>query len=335
MKKSTIVSLGVLGAAGALGALAWSRRKVLWYLKQNLLREKTLHIHALPWENAGQVYESIPYGDLPSQTLDLYLPDSEEALPLLVLLHGGGFIAGHSHSRQPVFMLRYFRDRGWACASINYRLAQEAPFPGGIEDCCAAVRFLYDHAADYRIDPSRIVLWGESAGAYFAAMAAVCPDVPPVRALVSHYGVMDFVTHLQDLRDQGVPDYMLRIANRWMEKECEGYAGVGDYWMRKNMDEWTDEERERSSVIAQVAQAPAEHLPRNTWMVHGLADITVSPTQSRRLKEALTARLGEDAVTLRIFPDLGHADDRFYAPDVLAEIETFLEKTVNTEREYA
>ena len=53
----------------------------------------------------------------------------------------GGFVYNDSQSRQAQLMYRYFRDHGYACASVNYRLAQEAAFPAGVEDVKSAIRF--------------------------------------------------------------------------------------------------------------------------------------------------------------------------------------------------
>ena len=129
-----------------------------------------------PWENGRELLH-IPYAETSeNQYLDLYLPDCSEKLPLLVLIHGGGFVFGDSQTRQVQWMYRYFRQHGYVCASVNYRLAQEAPWPAAIEDVKAAIRYLRANADGYGIDAGRIAVWGESAGGYLAAMAAVSED---------------------------------------------------------------------------------------------------------------------------------------------------------------
>ena len=130
--------------------------------------------------NGGESYLKVPYAsDSQSQYLDLYVPDADavSSVPkLLVIIHGGGFIYNDSQSRQAQLMYRYFRDHGFACASINYRLAQEAPFPAAIADCKAAIRFLRAHAGEYGYDAEKIAVFGESAGGYLATMCAVTPE---------------------------------------------------------------------------------------------------------------------------------------------------------------
>src|SRR5918997_2465759 len=105
-------------------------------------------------------------GGHPRQMLDLYLPRAAGPLPLIVWIHGGAFRVGSKEDRLPREML----ERGFAIASLNYRLSQHARFPAQIEDCKAAVRWLRAHADSYGLDPSRFASWGESAGGHLAAM---------------------------------------------------------------------------------------------------------------------------------------------------------------------
>ena len=103
------------------------------------------------------------------QRLDLYLPAAppdSKGRPLVVWVHGGGWESG-SKLGCPAKQLV---GRGYAVASIGYRLSQQAVFPAQIEDCKAAIRWLRAHAAEYSIDPSRIGAWGESAGGHLVAL---------------------------------------------------------------------------------------------------------------------------------------------------------------------
>lgn len=115
----------------------------------------------------GTAYLEVPYSDVSfSDYVNIYVPDSESAPPLYVVIHGGGFVTNDAVFRQAQWMYRYFRDHGFACASVNYRLAGEAPFPAAIEDCKAAIRFLRAHAEEYGYNADRIAVFGESAGGY-------------------------------------------------------------------------------------------------------------------------------------------------------------------------
>lgn len=124
------------------------------------------------------------------QMLDLYLPaesTSDDSLPLLVWIHGGAFYEG-SKAFCP---LKPLVDKGYAVASINYRLAPKWQFPIQIEDCRAAIAWLYSHAAEYAIDPSRIGICGESAGGLLAGLLGTNPtpessfESSPIKAIVA------------------------------------------------------------------------------------------------------------------------------------------------------
>ena len=125
----------------------------------------------------GESYLKIPYSSVSdSDYVDLYVPSDVKNPPLLILVHGGGFVTNDSQSKQAVLMYRYFRDHGYACASVNYRLAEEAPFPGAIEDVKACIRFLQANAGTYGYDSGRMAIFGESAGGYLAIAAAMTND---------------------------------------------------------------------------------------------------------------------------------------------------------------
>lgn len=118
----------------------------------------------------ASVYRDLKYGNGPgaSNMLDLYVPASRPAtpLPLIVWIHGGAWEEGDKSRPIGSAALRY----GYAVASINYRLSQQAQWPAQIQDCRAAVRWLRANAARYNIDPNRIGAWGESAGGHLAAL---------------------------------------------------------------------------------------------------------------------------------------------------------------------
>lgn len=107
------------------------------------------------------------------QSLDLYLPaNRNEKLPLIIWIHGGAWMGG-SKAEPP---MHEFVDNGYAFASINYRLTNEAHFPEIFYDCKAAIRYLRAHAKDYNLDPERFGVWGYSAGAVLAALLGTTGD---------------------------------------------------------------------------------------------------------------------------------------------------------------
>ena len=129
-----------------------------------------------------------------SLRLDAEIPHGRGPFPVAIIVHGGAWVTGDRRNNvEPLF--HPLTQAGFAWFSISYRLADNvAVFGDAIQDVQQAIRYVQSHAAEYRIDPSRIALIGESAGAQLAAMAALDGDKSPVRAVVSLYGPTDLVS---------------------------------------------------------------------------------------------------------------------------------------------
>jgi acetyl esterase/lipase len=113
-----------------------------------------------------------PGGALP---LRLYTPGGEsgDPLPALVYFHGGGLVAGTLDGYDGIAR-ELAHASGCRLIAVGYRLAPEAPFPAAVEDACAATAWIAAHAGDLAIDPTRICVAGDSAGATLAAV--VCQE---------------------------------------------------------------------------------------------------------------------------------------------------------------
>lgn len=104
----------------------------------------------------------------------LYIPSRESAdpAPLLMFLHGGGFIFGDLDSHDAP--CRFLAERSGArVVSVEYRLAPEHPFPAAYEDAVAAFGWVVEHAAELGADPARLGVGGDSAGGNLAAEVAL------------------------------------------------------------------------------------------------------------------------------------------------------------------
>ena len=109
-------------------------------------------------------------------TLDIYAPPPSASPPPIVLyVHGGGWDSGDSRHALPFTdfprALASLAAQGYVVASINYRPSQQAHFPAALQDVKAAIRWMRGHASEYGADPTRLAVWGMSAGAQLAAMA--------------------------------------------------------------------------------------------------------------------------------------------------------------------
>lgn len=129
--------------------------------------------------NKITVIDNIPYrqGESEAWRLDMALPENpnDEKLPVIVIIHGGGWRFGWK--QDPIYraMLVNYALKGYVTASVEYRLVGEGSFRNCVEDVKCAVRWLRAHADRYHINPDRIGVYGHSAGAHLALMLAMCP----------------------------------------------------------------------------------------------------------------------------------------------------------------
>jgi acetyl esterase/lipase len=137
--------------------------------------------------------------------LDLYLPSAGAAqkAPAVVLVHGGGWASGSRDNQAPL-AIRLAR-RGYAAATVTYRLSGQAKYPAAIHDVKAAVRYVRANAARHGIDPDRIAIAGASAGGQIASLTGVTNGVAKfdpqggevsssVQAIINIDGLSDFTT---------------------------------------------------------------------------------------------------------------------------------------------
>ena len=344
-KTGKIIGYSLLLVLIAFGALGAVYRKATYAVFKNLTTKKIDLDDSTEWDG-GKSYTDILYaGDSPSQYLDLYVPRMENGKkpPLFVLIHGGGFIAGDARTRQAQFMYRFFRDQGYACASINYRLAQEAAFPAGLSDCKAAIRYLKAHADAYGFDAEKVAVWGESAGGYLAVMCAVTDDTEfmdvrytdqetfgdvsaKVSVLADYYGVIDLGEMTgDDWKVLGIPNIVYRVANSWISGDVlSGFENVESFWMRKNTSEMTEEDFRYIDPHRYIKENDLTGL--SAYIVHGDCDITVPYLHSERLYEHLCGKLEADNTVFHLVPDMGHAVDGLYTDEMLTEIKNFLDE---------
>jgi acetyl esterase/lipase len=115
---------------------------------------------------------------------DFYQPDGVEPTPAVLLIHGGGW-TGKDGRWQMEPIARQLAQSGYAVLNVTYRLAPKYHYPAPVDDMRQALRWLREHAAEENIDPSRIAVFGYSAGGYLAAMVGYTEPVGSIRAVVA------------------------------------------------------------------------------------------------------------------------------------------------------
>jgi len=247
------------------------------------------------YDQSTVVYAA-PEGEELKATLFLPQDGGDRLRPAIVLIHGGGWVAGtrhlvHSYGRE-------FAEQGYVGLAINYRKMPGDPFPACLEDAKAAVRWLRLHAGEYRIDPGRIGAFGKSAGGHLAALLATTgPDDgfegtenpgPPstVQAAVSLYGVYDLSMYPRS-RNQG-------IIAEWKADSLGWFVGAESGG--------SIEDFSRASPITYVSADACPHL-----LIHGADDSMVPVKQAQTYKAALDAAGVPNELV--IVPDRGHGFD--------------------------
>jgi acetyl esterase len=153
-----------------------------------------LALLALPFAApAATVTNSIQYATRPTGPLllDASIPDGPGPFAAVIIVHGGGFFRGNKVTYvPPIFQPLTHANFAWF--SIDYRLGPQGTAKDQIADLLSALAWVHQHAAQYKVDPKRVVLLGESAGAYLVDYVAItAPKDNPIAAVVSFYGPAD------------------------------------------------------------------------------------------------------------------------------------------------
>jgi acetyl esterase/lipase len=221
---------------------------------------------------ASRSIKGIAYAEYaPKVKMDILVPPGPGPHPLVLYLPGGGFVSARRMMAGK--QRRYVAEAGFVVASIDYRTTTVgATYRDGLMDVATALRFLRDHAAEYGIDPTRVALWGESAGAYLTSMAATEPD-NKLLAAVDFFGASNL-----DEISKGF-DATAVAAMSGPDSAIAAYVlGRG-----RSLADHPDEARQADPASRVTAQTPP------FLIVHGDDDRLIPPTQTARLHQALLA----------------------------------------------
>lgn len=170
-----------------------------------------------------QVQANIHYDQYLDTVLDILQPRAPSLADRtgVIVLHGGGWVEGRKEDIVGLFCLPFVR-QGMVVANVEYRLARSAPAPAAVNDVLKAAQWFQDHAAEYRVNPKKIIAVGGSAGGHLALMLAMTPAAanlgPPAKiaAVIDFFGVADVADQLSGPRQQEyaaawIPDQPGRI----------------------------------------------------------------------------------------------------------------------------
>jgi len=280
--------------------------------KVNNDKPKAIARRSMPDARILRDLEYVPAGHERNK-LDLYLPkqagkETPDKLPLIIWIHGGAWRAGSKGNCPATRFLR----KGYAVASINYRLSQHAIFPAQIEDCKAAVRWLRANSNQYGLETNRIGVWGSSAGGHLVALLGTTGDVKEfdkggnlnvssrVQAVCDYFGPTDFT------KISNFPSSIRHDAPDSPESKLLG----GPIQQNK-------EACQRANPITYVTKDDPPFL-----IVHGDQDHTVPHNQSQLLYEALT----KAGVQVKFHTVEGAGHGRFKSPEVNKMVDDFFDR---------
>jgi acetyl esterase/lipase len=242
------------------------------------------------------------------QKLDLYVPEKADGpLPVIVWIHGGAWRAGSKDRCVSLPMTT----KGYAAASVGYRLSQHATFPAQIEDCKAAIRYLRANAKKYNLDPDRIGVWGGSAGGHLVALLGTSGDVKDVEG---NLGSNDQSSRVQAVCDWFGPADFTRFEG--------GAAASPNNPLALLLGGPVNEKKDLAAKASPVTFASKDDPP--FLIIHGDQDPTV-PLKQSELLEAALKKAGVD-VTLVVLKGAKHGGPEFSTPESMKQIQDFFDK---------
>jgi acetyl esterase/lipase len=132
-----------------------------------------------------KIERDVKYGSADRNLLDIFVPEAGSSFrPVLIYVHGGGFVAGNKHPPDSPFydnVMLWAVKNGFVGVNVTYRLAPQAPWPAGAEDLAAAVQWVSENITQRGGDPVRIFLMGHSAGAVHVASYVSHPEFYKVK----------------------------------------------------------------------------------------------------------------------------------------------------------
>ncbi|WP_268036110.1 alpha/beta hydrolase [Algoriphagus sp. PAP.12] len=259
------------------------------------------------------LHGNIPYfqDTLKKHLLDIYLPPkANEKTPLIIWMHGGGWLqndkyAAFGYLKETVSEII---NHGYAIASIDYRFSTQAVFPAQMQDCNAAISYLFENAEKYNFDTDRFIVMGFSAGGHLAALLGLS-------------------------KNNQVDKFFFSNSNKGFK-----FRGVVDYYGPADLTLFPGADDPKSPEGLLIGAAPLDR-PDLAKMaspvsfvdekdppfiiIHGEKDDQVSPRQSHLLNSWL--KVSKVPTELHIVPGAPHFGPMFDASEVRKKVIGFME----------
>lgn len=204
-----------------------------------------------------------------------FYPTDEENYPVMIYIHGGGFVAGDKSFRRA--LAAWYAHLGFFVININYSLCEDERFPVTVQECTDALNHLSDIKDEYSLDLDNVFVSGDSAGAYYASMLAAIASNEKAASL---YQVKPTVKIKASVLNCGIYDIVTALSNKvpfdLCNRICLDFTG------------YTTDELKLSDFYNMISPLPfiTNDYP-NTFLIHAKQDIFCSG-QTPKLIEYLT-----------------------------------------------
>ena len=269
-------------------------------------------------EELMRVIKDVEYASIGDRSLglDLYVPKNNSVDGIIVWIHGGAWRSG-SKDKVPVLG---FVEKGWAIASVDYRLSGEARFPAQIHDIKAAIRFLRAKSDAYGLRTDNVIIIGSSAGGHLAALAGVTNgdkylegsvggfrnESSEIQGIISLYGASNLTTILNQSTPHGLSVRVPAL----------------DLFIGGQPDVLVEETRLASPVFHVDANDPP------LLMIHGDQDPQMPINQSHEL-EGKYESVGA-SVIFEALHGAKHGGSMFYDTERMDRMNRFLTKIIGS-----
>lgn len=273
--------------------------------------------------SVAPTYKDLSYAsDSAAQKLDLYIPEGSGPFPVVIMVHGGGFMMGDKSDGTGLAGVDQLLADGYAVASINYRLSGEAKYPAQIQDAKAAVRFLRANAAKYTLNSDKFGVWGASAGGNLAALLGITCGVAELEG--AELGNAEQSSCVQAVVDWFGPIDFLKMDEQFAGTSCPQSHDAAD----------SPESQLVGAAVQTVPELVKTTNPMNYIdstdapfiIQHGSADCNIPPVQGKNLADALGAAIGADKATYTLINGAGHGGAQFGTEENLKLVLDFLDR---------
>jgi acetyl esterase/lipase len=236
---------------------------------------------AVAFSHGVSIVPNVTYlrADSQESKLDVVFRRQGAPSPVLLYIHGGGWVGGSKESVFAHFVP--WLEMGYSVVNVEYRMAQVSLAPGAVEDCRCALRWVIENAADFNLDPERIVVSGHSAGGHLSLVTGMLP---------ASAGLDKRCPARVSPADAAEPEMPVAAIVNWF-----GITDVNDLIAGANAKtyavQWLGSMPDRDAVARRVS--PLTYVRAGlppVLTLHGDADPIVPYAHGTRLRDALTEK---------------------------------------------